>query len=397
MRTLVLSDLHLGCGPDPGIFASAHSLLETLDVLASEPLRVVLNGDTFDFSAQEAGGDVADALARDPTNAPVLSAFGRVVEHDGELLLRSGTHDPQLARADVQAHVVRALRVSPAAARRVSFHAASPPTRYRLGGAQVLICHALCDAPPVECGPAHELVNPLRRQFGAGLPDLLRPHPVAAALSALAVNPTAVKQVLSGLSDAGRRVLPWLRASDLYAHAELSGREEEVLNASLDPDVALGATAFDDDTLRRARIKLLRVALGENAFAGPHPRDLTDREWTGVRALSRLTGARAVIGGHTHASAWRAADGLVACDTGAWTWLARVPAAEGGDEAWQAYLDQWQHAPRIDARLSRPPPTHLRFTAALIAARRRGASVALVEWRAGALTVLCEQFVPASP
>lgn len=395
MRTLVLSDLHLGCGGDPGIFAGAHALVEMLARVAARPLRLVLDGDTFDFSAQDAVGDVARALAQDPTNAPVLAALGRVVDRGGELVVRAGQHDRELARAAVQAHVVRALRVAPAAVQRITFAADGPATQCHVGGARVLVGGARRPGPAGEPDLERPLLNNLRRQFGVGLADLLRPDPTRAALAAVAVNPTAVKHVLRDApSDCGP-LLARLRASAAFTRAGLTAREQLVLAAALDPDVVLGADAYDDGALRRARVKLLRACLGD---AGDPVRALSDGEWQTARAQARRAGAAAVIAGHTHAAGWRADDELVACDVGAWTWLARVPPPGSGDEAWQAYLEQWQRTPRIDARLSGPPPTRLRLTGALVVPRApgRGALVSLVEWSAGDLVGLREQVVGAA-
>lgn len=401
MRTLVLSDLHLGCGGDPGIFAGGHALAEVLTRLAAQPLRVVLNGDTFDFLAQDGADDVAYALTRDPTNAAVLTALGRVIDRGGSLIVRGGRHDREVALADVQAHIVRGLGTARATSW-VWFHAGGAPSRCDVGGARVLVGQAL---PADWVGDAADdrelaqrLINPLRRQFGVGLADLLRPHPTLAALAAVAVNPTAVKHVLRDLPGDARAVVHRLQASRAFAQAGLTPREEAVLVAAIDPGVVLGIDAYDDGALRRARLKLLRASLREAAPAGEHPRALTTKEWASARALARRDGASAVIFGQSHAVGWRADEGLVACDTGAWTWLVRSPPADESDEAWLAYLEQWQRAPRIDARLSGPPPTRLAFTGALIEARAagRGARVALIEWRRDELVVLREQAVPAA-
>ncbi len=402
MRTLVLSDLHLGCGGDPGIFAGAHALVALLDGLATRRLRIILNGDTFDFPAQDptgAGADVAGALTQDPGNARVLSALGRAIERDGELIVRGGRHDPQLELAAVQDHVLRGLQLSAAGARRVTFHAACRPTRCQVGRATVLVARTFTEDPiddPLAAGPIYGLLNARRRQFGVGLPDLLRPHPGAAALTALAVNPTAIKHLLADLPDAGRRLLSALRSSPSLERAELSPREAEVLLAAIDPAVILGAAALDDGALLRARRKLLRAGLRGLTRASAELRELADDEWAGARALAHAEGATAVIAGHTHAAGWRADPGLVACDTGAWTWLPRTPAPGSDDDLWNAYLDQWQRIPRIDARRSGAPPVRLQLTAALLGARGRQAVLTLIEWRDGASLLLRQHEIVAA-
>ncbi|MBL9106701.1 MAG: hypothetical protein JNL82_37615 [Myxococcales bacterium] len=396
MRTLVLSDLHLGCGADPGIFAGADPLAGLLARLAAAPLRVVLNGNTFDFPAQE-GDDVVQALTRSPANAAVLAALGRVADRGGELIFRAGRHDAELERADVQAHVLGGLELPARSRRRVAFVAAAAPSRCEAGGSALLIRRCLAaDAVEAEAeadaeAAAHRLINSLRRQFGVGLADLLRARPLAAALAGLAVNPTAARHVLRDLPDAPD-ILRALQASRVFARADLSRREAEVLRAALDPDAVLGAGAHDG-ALHRARLKLLRSGVGEAAAPGGFPRELGDDEWAAARAEARRHGAAAVLGGHTHAAGWRAEAGLVACDTGAWTWLAHTPAADADDATWAAYLERWQRTPRIDARLSGLPPTRLRLTAALLSARSggRGARLALIEWRGGEVVRLRER------
>lgn len=391
MRTLVLSDLHLGCGADPGIFAGAEPLAGLLARLTAAPLRVVLNGNTFDFPAQE-GDEVVQALTRSPVNAAVLAALGRVAERGGELIFRAGRHDAELERADVQAHVLGGLELPARARRRVAFVAAAAPSRCEAGGSALLIRRCLAaDAVERDDAAAHRLINSLRRQFGVGLADLLRARPLAAALAGLAVNPTAARHVLRDLPEAPE-ILRALQASRVFARADLSRREVEVLLAALDPDAVLGAGAHDG-ALHRARLKLLRSGVGEAPAPGGFPRELGDDEWAAARAEAQRSGAAAVLGGHTHAAGWRAEAGLVACDTGAWTWLAHTPAADADDATWAAYLERWQRAPRIDARLSGPPPTRLRLTAALLSARSggRGARLALIEWRGGEVVRLRER------
>ena len=390
MRTLVLSDLHLGCGADPGIFVGADPLTELLARHTGAPLRVVLNGDTFDFPAQE-GSDVIHALTHSPTNLTVLAALGRVADRGGELIFRAGRHDAELERADVQAHVLRALQVPARTRRRVAFVAAATPTRCEVGGSTVLIRRSLVDDDAEPDAAVHALVNSLRRQFGVGLADLLRARPLAGALAGLAVNPTAARHVLRDLPGAPK-ILRALQTSRLFARADLSRREAEVLLAALDPDAVLGAGGHDG-SLHRARLKLLRSGVGEAATPVVFPRDLRDDEWASARLEAQRAGAAAVLGGHTHAAGWRAEADLVACDTGAWTWLADTPAAADDDAAWAAYLERWQRTPRIDARLSGLPPTRLHLTAALLSARSggRGACLALLEWRGRDVVRLREQ------
>jgi hypothetical protein len=49
MRTIVLSDLHLGNGGVYDVFAGGDALPAFLERVAATPTRIVLNGDTIDF------------------------------------------------------------------------------------------------------------------------------------------------------------------------------------------------------------------------------------------------------------------------------------------------------------------------------------------------------------
>lgn len=80
-------------------------------------------------------------------------------------------------------------------ATRVTFPRLRAPTILRVGGPPLLVARVSGgdeDARRL----AELLLNPLRRQYGVGYADLLRPDYVAAILAALAVNPTAARLVL---------------------------------------------------------------------------------------------------------------------------------------------------------------------------------------------------------
>jgi metallophosphoesterase superfamily enzyme len=55
MDTYVLSDLHLSAAKEGGLYAGGDALLHLISRLAQKatPARVILNGDTFDFLAEE--------------------------------------------------------------------------------------------------------------------------------------------------------------------------------------------------------------------------------------------------------------------------------------------------------------------------------------------------------
>jgi len=98
VRTLVISDLHLGArlGRDvlrrPEALAALLAALEDVD-------RLVLLGDTVELLAERGGA--SPALAR-----PVLRAIGARVGRDGEIVLVPGNHDAALIRPWLRRHGV---------------------------------------------------------------------------------------------------------------------------------------------------------------------------------------------------------------------------------------------------------------------------------------------------
>jgi hypothetical protein len=63
MRTLVISDLHLGNGGPYDVFEGAEALPSLLDRMSDAPLRVLVNGDAVDFLMND------DPLELDPARA----------------------------------------------------------------------------------------------------------------------------------------------------------------------------------------------------------------------------------------------------------------------------------------------------------------------------------------
>jgi len=394
MRTIVVSDMHLGCVASPAITGGARAFEAMLLALASTRTRVVLNGDNFDFLAQElapAGNaeQVMHAFTEDAGCALLLSALARVLAVGGELVVRAGEHDRALDEPAVRAVMLRALASNDAAPPRVSFHDHRCPTLLEIGGARVVVAHDVYDRDSAaDRWLAVQVLNPLRRQYGVGLADLLRPDYASAVAAALVANPTAAKLVLR-LADAD--VWPKLSGSlrgsamqlpHVFARAGLTPRERAVMTAALDPGVVLGVRPADYRHLEHARLKLLRFVLPRHVTDGEAPRRLGDAEWSATCRLARRFGASAAILGHSRAVGWRSEDGLTALDTGTWAWLLAPPMASDDDGAWRRTLATWQGSPRIDGPRD---GLRLRWTAALIEPRpdNAGALLALVEWRQG--------------
>lgn len=410
MRTLVLSDLHLGCGACPGIFAGAKALDALLDALGAAPLRVVLNGDTFDYWAQGDIGDdagrVTRALLADPVNAALFVRLGQVVAAGGALLIRGGEHDRELAQPAGRACVLAGLRLRAADVTRVAFHRFSTPAILRVGGSRLIVARGGADHEGAR-RLAALLLNPLRREYGVGLADLLRPDYTAAVLAALAVNPTAARLVLRGLAydtegprlrEACQRAL---RLTERLAIAGLSAREREVFGLAMDPELHLGEAPDDYAVLERARLKLLGYCLRRSP---PTPSDglrpIAGAEWRALGALARRRQASAAVIGHSHAAGWWSADGLTVVDTGTWTLKLDPPPTSGGAEALRRTLATWQRIARTGLVRAGGATVGARFTAALIEPRDadRGARLALIEWRPDeGLVALREHSLARSP
>lgn len=405
MRTLVVSDLHLGCAAAPGVFAGGGALPGLLEHLGSQPLRVVLNGDTFDFTALDepfaADHDAArqlGAYVEDPTNAPVFAALARVLARGGVLVLRTGEHDAELALAGAQTglrdHFAAASGIPP----RLVFQTGPGPSVIAVGGARVALVHDLVGAtregPPARV-LARRLLQPLRRQFGMDFVDLFKPDPSLAALAALAVNPTAAKLVFADAPAASvwRGLVEPARAheaADLAAAvrgAGLDAREHELMLAALDPAAAIGCEPRDAWQLDLARLKLLRTALGGLSRRSAPTDPISPEESAAARRLAADCGAAAVLAGHTHLAGFTADAALCVVDTGAWVWRFSPPPARD-DDAWRRLMASWQRAPRLHA--PRPDtPLWTRFTAALLEPRESGgARLELIEWRSDAPPVV---------
>jgi hypothetical protein len=404
MRTLVLSDLHLGCAAVPGVFAGGEALPALLDRLGGPPLRVVLNGDTFDFIAcgeSFASDDDASAGQLEAfvdANPPAFAALARVLARGGQLVLRTGEHDEELALAGVQAGL-REHFAAAGVAPNLVFQTGNEAHVLAVGGSRVAVVHDLVGGGRGGPGSrvlARRLLQPLRREFGLDFVDLLKPDRARAALAALAVNPTAAKLVFAGMPAASVwRGLSEPRHADdaagltaAMAGADLDPRERELILAALDPAAAIGSEPRDSSQLDLARLKLLRAALGGSpdrceptGAIGPHAAagPISADESAAARRLAQGRDVAAVLAGHTQAAGFVAEDALCVVDTGAWVWRFTPPAPHD-DAGWRRLMTRWQQAPGLQA-LRRDTPLWVRFTAALLEPRSGGgARLELIEW-----------------
>lgn len=456
-RTLVVSDLHLGNGGDFDTFAGAQALPALLDRLGQTPIRVVLNGDTVDFLMNEDPLELdperavtqAAAIFAAPATRAVLHALGRIAAHGGEVVVRLGNHDIELALAEVQELFRKSLGQGPEVAARVRFERGDKPAILEVGGARILITHGeqndvwnKVDYPNLP-GPGaadgirpadftyapgsrlvKTLMNPLKKRYSMRFADLLKPDFQGATLTALAVNPLAVKTIFQGSTvrlmwqlfrqssgpttfdpSSDERDLGLARAME---GAGLSEQEKQQLQALLDEDAALSfAQDEDPSVLDRARLKLgqaglrayARVQKGLTADTGSRYFDLTpaDDEWQEAHRLADKYGAQAVVLGHTHAARFRSTEPLTFVNTGTWIWLMRLPAPDASDADWAAFLESCRKNPRLE-----PPaatPLIERFTGALIDAKGPGASgatISLFQWGPSGLEVLGQTDLPGA-
>ncbi len=446
MRTVILSDLHLGNGQGYDIFAGAEALPAYLDTLTAEPTRVVLNGDSVDFLMNEdelelgveRAVEQARALVASAPTTAVLEALGRVLAAGGAGVLRLGNHDVELALEEVQAVLRQGLAQPPEVARRLRFQRGDAPWVLEVGGARVLLAHGEQNDPwnrvdyahlpgpgvPAGADPARyrysagsllvkKLLNPLKRQHGMRFADLLMPDFQGALLAAFAVNPGAVRLAFQAASlRIGWQLLRQGMAPmtfdaeaaepelGLAERVEAAGLTEQELRA-LEEGVMEGLLHFgeEDPAFLSARQKLGRCAL--EAYARLHRLaagdaseryfDLAPREaeWAEARRLARKFQAGAVLLGHTHAARWRQEEDLLYVNSGTWIWLMRLPSPEAPETVWADFLRELQHNPRLNPEQQRLARLEQRFTSVVCSpSARGGAEVSLVEWRPSGPQVL---------
>jgi len=438
MITIVLSDIHLGNGTGYDIFAGEAVLPSVLASAASQRARVILNGDTFDFLMNEDPLELdaarataqAQALVANPSTAAVLTGLGQVLAAGGEVILRLGNHDAEVALAEVQGVLRDALAQPAEVAARLVFERGDEPSVIDVGGARILLAHGEHNDPwnrldyknlptsgssakyryPPGSRLVKTLLNPLKRGFGMRFADLLKPDFQGAVLTALAVDPTSMRLIFKG----NTATLLWqlfrksgegmtfgdgdegegnLGIADALDQAGLSPDERAALEASVDDTGA--ATFADEEVLDGARFKLARAGLKLYAATqrvltgttGDRYFDLApdDGEWSEARRLALKFAVNAVVLGHTHSARWKQEPGLTFVNTGTWIHLMRLPSASDGDAAWLGFLDSIRRNPSLDPARGPAAPLTTRFTGLVIHENPAGgALLQLVEWKAGA-------------
>lgn len=434
MRTLILSDLHLGNGGDYDIFAGSENLPELLGRFVSPPTHVILNGDSMDFLLNEGPLQLdvsravqqAESIATAEPTAPILKALGRICAGDGDVLVRMGNHDVELALAEVRDVFRNHLGQPFTIAERMTFERGNEPHILNVGGASILVTHGEQHDPmnlvdyghlPGPGAPASvqandfkyppgsllvkKLLNPLKKEYRMRFADLLKPDFQGAVLTALAVDPSAVRVALKGESlEIIQRALEnlgdvtFVPGTDevglTYAlqQAALSGEEIEVLKQQL-----TGVPVSYDimsDLLYSLRLKLSRAGLKIYAHAhrqfvgtsGEHyfSYEPAESEMDEIRRLSERYGAKAVITGHSHSSRWKQDGNLLYVNTGTWIWLMRLPDIGASDNEWTEFLQDLKDDPKLEGNKNRDR-LEKRFTPVTIEPLAEGgATVSLHTW-----------------
>lgn len=448
MRTLVVSDLHLGNGGPYDVFEGGTALPALLDHLGGNDLHVIVNGDAVDFLMNDDPLELdvaravqqAQAIATYSKTAAVLQALGRVLEKGGAVTIRMGNHDVELFLPEVQAVFRKALGQPDAIAAKLVFADGQEPQLLDVGGTRVLVTHGeqndkwnIVEYDKLRQGGSKykyapgsvlvkKILNPGVSEAGMRFLSLLKPDFQGAALTALAVDPAAAK-------------LAWSKASlsmlwQLYRRADMAftfaeGAEEEPnfelderLSAAgmnqaeldaLEGELGDGVVSFggDDGALRKAMLKLGKAALSyyaqmQKKLAGPEADDYfsldpAKEEWTEAQRLSAKYSVNAIIVGHSHAARFRQDSGLMLANSGTWIGLMKLPSQDASDNDWVAFLEELRDNKGLDPAKQKLAKVITRFTAVLVAPHDRGgAAISLVEWGPeGDLTTLRECWVAA--
>lgn len=436
MRTLILSDLHLGNGGDYDIFGGSEALPALLDRFADAPTRVILNGDSMDFLLNDGplrldvtrAVQQAESIATAKFTAPTLEALGRICKAGGEVLVRMGNHDVELALAEVREVFRKSLKQPDPVAQRMTFERGSKPHIMDVGGTKILVTHGEQHDPfnqvdydhlpgPGAPGSAQakdfqyppgsllvkEILNPLKKKRNMRFADLLKPDFQGAVLTALAVDPLAVKVALKGESlKIIQRALQNLGqvsfdpgADELGLAFRLQGAEltpEEIKSLQRQLSGAPEEISFGilPDVFSSLSLKLYKAGLKLYAHAQRHLADDSgehyfsykpgEDEWEEAQRLSKKFSAKAVIIGHSHAARFKQEQNLLYANTGTWIWLMRLPDENATDDEWMEFLQDLKEDPKLQsaknlARLEK------RFTPVTVEEKEGGgATVTLHTW-----------------
>lgn len=448
MRTLIVSDLHLGNGGPYDVFEGGTALPALLDHLSDDRLHVIVNGDSVDFLMNDdpleldvsRAVEQARAIAKFPASAAVLQAFGRVLAKGGAVTIRMGNHDIELFEPRVQAVFRDALGQPADIAKNLVFADGDQPQLIDVGGTRVLVTHGeqnddwnrvdydklRGDQSDYKYAPGSTLVkkilNPGVSEAGMRFLSLLKPDFQGAALTALAVDPSAAK-------------LAWQKASfsmvwQLYRRADmpvtfndnapqepdfgldkrfeavgLSQEELELIEGEIS-DVFVGSFEVDASKWNKAMAKLGRSALSvyarmQKKLAGKEADDYflldpAEDEWKEAQRLSEKYSAKVIVIGHSHAARFKHDSNLLYANSGTWIGLMKLPTQEASDDDWVAFLQELRNNKGLDPAKQNLAKVITKFTAVLMSPHDRGgAKISLVEWNDGDLMTLRSGWIPA--
>ncbi len=433
MRTLIISDLHLGNGGPYDSFAGGEALPALLARYSSPGTRILVNGDGVDFlmNGDPLELDVDRAVSQAKSivdyapSSSVLEAMGRALAAGAELVFRLGNHDVELALPEVQDVLRAALKQPAEIAAKLSFQLGDEPDIVEVGGARVLVTHGehndpwnrlddykglLSKSKKFKFAPGSELVkkllNPLTENYRLKFANLLKPDFQGATLTALAVAPVAMKVLLqratasimwqlfrksSGPASFGDETEEDLGLAKRVLEAGLSSEEQAAMEEFLGEGASSFAEDDDESAFGKARLKMARAGLklyagfqrGMSGKAGDDFFTLepSPEEWKEAERLAKKFNVSAVVIGHTHAARWGQRNGLTFANTGTWIYLMKLPPFDAGDEAWADFLAELKTNPRLEPEKQKHARTIARFTAVELSANPGGgANIALVEW-----------------
>lgn len=383
-RLLVLSDLHLG--PVPGgpydFHAGGVSLGDA--VRAAEADVVVLNGDVFDLleddqplslEPRRVSDRLRAILATDAAQA-LLAGLRAVLDAGGEVVVRPGNHDLEL-------HLDEAVAVLRAALPGVAVDPA-PVTTLTVRGRRVAIDHGrvwddwnrysaedVRRRGPEEYPPGSLLVkgalNPARRDRNLRFLGVLAPDWLAAAVAAIAVDPTVARVIDAGaaariaaalgLRGIGLAAIPVGDGSHGPEDAPLPDDAHpplevaDWLRSTLAPTAEATFAALAPDARPRRRAALRWALVRWNRRRLRRAARAADPELDDARSLGDLYGAGIVLRGHTHGP--RAAvshDGVIVANSGSWTLTMDCPAPDAPEAEWDALLDDLAADRDLDGR-----------------------------------------------
>ena len=329
MRTLVVSDLHLGARSGSDVLRSARARAPLLEIV-SGCQRLVLLGDVLELRH----GPLRDALE---AAAPVLSELGAALGADGEVVIVPGNHDHRLLRPWLERRACTPARAPLASASEVEYRADDPlgALARQLAPAQVRVTYpGLWLRQDVYATHGHysdrHNTVPIIERIGSG------------TMARLVREPPGGPRRIDDYEATLGTMYAWI---DAVVAARAGGQElpggEERAQRSLQVDAWRQLTGRDGRPrpIRRAALSLAFPALVwalNRAGLGPLRTDVSGRDLRRgalrgfSESLARLgIAAPYVLFGHTHRAGplpdderreWLAPTGSRLFNTGSWVW-----------------------------------------------------------------------------